>query len=151
MTDLDYRSSKKYVFFPSIGLVRSDDRKRTVVENHYPLTIDIKEYSSSAFSVFRELCGISASLILQSMESDWVIGMDSIPKYCAIVNVSRKEKNRLLFLLRSFITVFNTASLHHSSSIATFMKHSFFLSFAVCFAFVLKSCTLCGMGVSYEL
>lgn len=79
------------------------------MENHYPFTIDIKEYSSSAFSVFRELCGISASLILQSMESDWVIGMDSSPKYCVIVNVSRKEKNRLLFLLRSFIAVFTTA------------------------------------------
>ena len=105
MTDLDYHSSKKYVFFPSIGLVRSDDTKRTVVENHYPFTIDIKEYSSAAFSVFRELCNIPASLILQSLESDWVIGMDSIPKQCKIVDVSRKEKNRLLFLLRSFITV----------------------------------------------
>ena len=81
------------------------------MENHYPFTIDIKEYSSSAFSVFRELCDIPASLILQSMESDWVIGMDSPPKLCKIVEMSRKEKNRLLFLLRSFITVLNITHL----------------------------------------
>lgn len=114
------------MFFPSIGLVCGGDNKRNIVENHSSFTIRIKEYSPTAFTVYRELCGIQASSILQSLQNSWVPGMKEFSNRYEIMNLNRKEKNRLLFLLRSFIAV-SLNSHHYFVSTITFMTYFYFL------------------------
>lgn len=104
VSKLDFLESRKYVFPSNCSLSNYSNGTHLNVYNDSLYTIHVKEYAPYVFSYYRELCGISVHSILAFFKCIWKHSKAPSMSF-SLVQISRKQKNRLLHMMRPWITV----------------------------------------------
>ena len=105
VSKLDFMESKKYAFPSNCSLSSYSDGTHLNVYNDSLYTIHVKEYAPCVFSYYRELCGISVRSIVAFFRRIWKQSNTPSSMSFSLVQISRKQKNRLLYMMRPWITV----------------------------------------------
>lgn len=105
VSKLDFMESKKYAFPSNCSLSSYSDGTHLNVYNDSLYAIHVKEYAPCVFSYYRELCGISVRSILAFFRRIWKKSSAPSSLSFSLIQISRKQKNRLLHMMRPWITV----------------------------------------------